>query len=600
MHLARRLVSVLLGTTLLATPLVLIAPAHADPVPRDETTLTGWGADWWAQSTAPASLTGKTVTAISGGWGHSLAATSDGAITAFGLNDRGQTTVPASLAGKTVTGVGAGYQHSLALTSDGTVTGWGYNNNGQVNVPASLLGKTVTAVAAGQYHSLALTSEGKIIGWGYNNDGQLNVPASVAAKTVTAIAAGPYNTLALTSDGVVTGWGYNAYGQGNVPASLTGKTVTAIAAGGTHSLAATDDGQVTTWGNIPAAPESLTGRTVTALAGGYDYSLALTSDGVVTAWGNSPATAVASSLTGRTVTAIAAGSYHGLAITTPAAVDTGVTGNALSTVAGTPVSFTPELIGTLDDPAAWTVTDSDGANDVTVTVDPATGVVVLSSAVAGVHELTLTIPSEDGDFVAALTLTVTPAPVRLAATTLTAAATQGLVMRGRKTRIRAAGLASSEPYTIMIGKRVAARGVAGGDGTVNRRVTVPVRTAEGRRSVKVTGSEPDRVGRTKLYVVRKKQLGLRLGTSTVQASDAQRVKVLRLAPGERVRVTYQGSRVSPRGAHANAQGVYRMTFTVGIYWGTKTVRVTGEFAGRKASRTFTVVRRTHRVSPVLG
>lgn len=122
MHLARRLVSLLLGTTLLATPLVLVAPAQADPIPREETTLTGWGSDWGGQLTLPEALTGKSVTAISGGWGHSLAATSDGAIVAFGLNDRGQTSVPVSLTGKTVTGVGAGYQHSLALTSDGAVT----------------------------------------------------------------------------------------------------------------------------------------------------------------------------------------------------------------------------------------------------------------------------------------------------------------------------------------------------------------------------------------------------------------------------------------------------------------------------------------------
>lgn len=600
MHLARRLVSLLLGTTLLATPLVLVAPAQADPIPRDETTLTGWGADWWGQSTAPGSLTGKVVTAVSGGWGHSLAATSDGGIVAFGLNDQGQTTIPDSLTGKSVTGVGAGYQFSLALTSDGAVTAWGSNSSGQVTVPSSLGGKTVTAVAAGQYHSLALTSDGKITGWGYNADGQLNVPVSVADKTVTAIAAGPYSTLALTSDGVVAAWGYNGWGQGNVPASLTGKTVTAIASGGTHSLAATADGQVTAWGSGPAVPESLTGKTVTALAAGYDYALALSSDGVVTAWGSSSATTVASSLTGRTVTAIAAGSYHGLAITTPAAVDTGLAGNAVSTAAGTPVSFTPELSGTLEDPSAWTVTDAGHADDVGVTIDQATGRIVLSSTAVGSHELTLTIPSEDGDFVATIALTVTAARVVPVATTLTVTAAKGLVMRGTRTRIRVAGLDPSEPYRLKIGRRVAATGVANSDGNVNRRVRVPVKTSEGRRLVKVIGSQADRVGTTRLYVVRKKLLGLRLRTSTVQASDAQRVRVFRLAPHERVRVTYQGRRISPRGAHANAQGVFAMTFRVGIYWGTKTVRVTGKYASRRAARTFTVVRRTHRVSPAQG
>lgn len=600
MHLARRLVSLLLGTTLLATPLVLVAPAQADPIPRDETTLTGWGSDWAGQAAVPVSLTGTSVTAISGGWGHSLAATSGGEVVGFGLNNWGQATAPASLADKAVTGVGAGYEFSLALTSDGAVTAWGSNSSGQLNVPASLVGKTVTAVAAGQYHSLALTSDGKITGWGYNADGQLNVPVSVAAKTVTAIAAGPYSTLALTSDGMIAAWGYNGAGQGNVPASLTGKTVTAIASGGTHSLAATSDGQVTAWGNSPAVPESLTGKTVIAVAAGYDYALALSTDGVVTAWGSSPATAVASSLTGRTVTAIAAGSYHGLAITTPAAADTGVVGNALATVAGTPVAFTPVLSGTLEDPAAWTVTDAGHADDVGVTIDQATGRIVLSSTAVGSHDLTLTIPSEDGDFVATIALTVTAARVVPVAATLTVTAAKRLVMRGTRTRIRVAGLDPSEPYRLTIGRRLAATGVAGSDGTVNRQVRVPARTSEGRRLVKAIGSQPDRVGTTRLYVLRKKLLGLRLGTSTVQASDAQRVRVFRLAPRERVRVTYQGRRISPRGAHADAQGVFVMTFQVGIYWGTKTVKVTGKYASRTASRTFAVVRRTHRVSPFPG
>lgn len=600
MHLARRLVSLLLGTTLLATPLVLVAPAQADPIPRVETTLTGWGSDWAGQAAVPASLTGMTVTAISGGWGHSLAATSDGGIVGFGLDDHGQTTIPDSLTGRSVTGVGAGYQFSLALTSDGVVTAWGSNSSGQVGVPSSLGGQTVTAVAAGQYHSLALTSDGKITGWGYNADGQLDVPESVAAKTVTAIAAGPYSTLALTSDGTVTAWGYNGWGQSNVPESLTGKTVTAIASGGSQSLAATSDGQVTAWGNSPAVPESLTGKTVTAVAAGYDYALALSSDGVVTAWGNSPATTVASSLTGRTVTAIAAGSYHGLAITTPAAVDTGVVGDALSTVAGTPVAFTPELSGTLEDPSAWTITDAGHTDDVDVTVDPTTGRIVLDSTVVGTHELTLTIPSEGGDFVAAITLSVTAARVVPAATTLTVVAAKGLVMRGSRTRVRIAGLDPSEPYRLTIGRRVAASGVAGSDGTVNRRVRVPARTSEGRRLVKVIGSQADRAGTTRLYVVRKKLLGLRLGTSTVQASDSQRVRVFRLAPRERVRVLFQGRRISPRGSRADAQGVFAMTFQVGIYWGAKTVKVTGKFAGRRASRTFTVVRRADRVSSQLG
>ncbi|WP_406505454.1 immunoglobulin domain-containing protein [Streptomyces sp. NBC_01602] len=202
-----------------------------------------------------------------------------GRVAAWGYNGSGQTDVPASLDGKTVTAIAAGQQHGLALTSEGKVTAWGNNDSGRTDVPASLAGETVTAIAAGEQHGLALTSEGKVTAWGNNGSGQTGVPASLAGKTVTAIAAGWYHSLALTSDGKVTAWGLNFGGQTDVPASLDGETVTAIAAGWRHSLALTSDGKVTGWGtNISGStdvPASLAGKTVTAIAAGDGYSLAV-------------------------------------------------------------------------------------------------------------------------------------------------------------------------------------------------------------------------------------------------------------------------------------------------------------------------------------
>ncbi|WP_406426857.1 immunoglobulin domain-containing protein [Streptomyces sp. NBC_01589] len=160
-----------------------------------------------------------------------------GRVAAWGYNGSGQTDVPASLDGKTVTAIAAGQQHSLALTSEGKVTAWGNNDSGRTDVPASLAGETVTAIAATGQHSLALTSEGKVAAWGLNFGGQTDVPASLDGETVTAIAAGWRHSLALTSDGKVTGWGTNISGSTDVPASLAGKTVTAIAAGDGYSLA---------------------------------------------------------------------------------------------------------------------------------------------------------------------------------------------------------------------------------------------------------------------------------------------------------------------------------------------------------------------------
>jgi len=59
-----------------------------------------------------------------------------------------------------MTAVAGGFAHTLGLKADGTVVGSGYNFNGQINVPAGL--RDVIAVAAGGYHSLALKSDGTV------------------------------------------------------------------------------------------------------------------------------------------------------------------------------------------------------------------------------------------------------------------------------------------------------------------------------------------------------------------------------------------------------------------------------------------------------
>jgi|GEM_PF-641641 len=255
-------------------------------------------------------LAGKTVVAIAAGSYHSLALCSDGTVAAWGGNSFGalgnstttDSPLPAAvnvagvLSGKRVTAVSAGYGHSLALCSDGTLAAWGYNafgqlgNNSTTNSPTPVLvstagpalaGKTVVAIAAGFYHSLALCSDGTVASWGCNKGGGLgsggtadsHVPVAVttsgtslAGKFVIAIAAGNGHNLALCSDGTLAAWGSNAVGSlgnnttvdGLVPAAvdaaladgsaLAGKTVVAIAAGDGESLALCSDGTLAAWG----------------------------------------------------------------------------------------------------------------------------------------------------------------------------------------------------------------------------------------------------------------------------------------------------------------------------------------------------------------
>ncbi len=252
-------------------------------------------------------LSGKILTAISGGYLHSLALCSDGSIAAWGYNVYGQlgdggssqNSVPVEvdrsgvLAGKTVIAVSAGSFHNLALCSDGTIVAWGFNNHGQlgngstatsrvpvlVKLIGALAGKHVVAVAAGAYHSFALCDDGSVVGWGYNDEGELgdggtstamipvevNVAGVLSGKRVASISTGQYHTMALCADGTLVSWGYNNRGQlgdGTTTTSgspveigkkgvLAGKLVISISAGNTHSLALCADGTLSSWGYNP-------------------------------------------------------------------------------------------------------------------------------------------------------------------------------------------------------------------------------------------------------------------------------------------------------------------------------------------------------------
>ena len=126
-------------------------------------------------------LSGRTVAAMTAGYYHSVVLCSDGAVAAWGYNADGElgdnitnnSTLPVAvntagvLSGKTVVAVAGGEGHSLALCADGTLAAWGRNLNGQlgnnstanspvaVAVSGSLLasGERYAAVIGGCYAS---------------------------------------------------------------------------------------------------------------------------------------------------------------------------------------------------------------------------------------------------------------------------------------------------------------------------------------------------------------------------------------------------------------------------------------------------------------
>ncbi|MBD2892565.1 hypothetical protein amrb99_14750 [Actinomadura sp. RB99] len=290
---------------------------------------------------------GVTVKQVSGGYGFSVALTSDGQVWAWGENPNGQlgdgTTnrshVPVRVAlpaGATVTAIATGDDHTLALTSTGRLLAWGYNDFGQIGdgsttdrlTPVAVdlpSGTTITAIGAGAGHSLAVTSAGRVLAWGYNNTGQLgignnndsSVPVQVPLPEdvrFTAVAGGSAHSLALSSTGQMWSWGWNNYGQlgnnsttsSNVPVRVhlpEDSTITSLGDGSGHgwfSLALDSDGQMLTWGDnsygqlgngtttrstVPIRVHPPDDTTITAIAGGDDHTVALTSEGSVLTWG---------------------------------------------------------------------------------------------------------------------------------------------------------------------------------------------------------------------------------------------------------------------------------------------------------------------------
>jgi alpha-tubulin suppressor-like RCC1 family protein len=274
------------------------------------------------------------VTAVSGGFGFSLALLSDGTVMAWGRGEAGRlgdgstanSDVPVAVSGLTgVTAIAAGNSHGLALLSNGTVMAWGGDGFDQLgdgkttnrDVPAPVPGLSgVTAIAAGGEHSLALLSDGTVMAWGSDGNGELgngttgvsSPPVAVSGLSgVTAVQAGDNHDLALMDDGTLKAWGGDLFGQlgdganstSTVPVAVSGVAgATAIAAGGDHSSAILADGSVMAWGrnrsgqlgdgtttdrNAPVAVSGLSG--VKAVAAGEQFSLALLTSNAVMAWG---------------------------------------------------------------------------------------------------------------------------------------------------------------------------------------------------------------------------------------------------------------------------------------------------------------------------
>jgi alpha-tubulin suppressor-like RCC1 family protein len=243
------------------------------------------------------------ITAVAGGWAHTLAAAIP-TMSMWGGEALGELgngtwfqkqTFPTHVVGPTwPIALATGRFFSLAVSSDRSVWSWGLD--GTKNVPQNPVGALgngcssflppnyafspfavrvqkqgggfltgISAVAAGTFHGLALQQDGRVWAWGSGGYGQIGdnaqnihcVATDIGLRSVKAVAAGSVSSFAIKSDGTLWGWGDNFYGElgiGQLPGTLVpvqvpinGKVV-AISSGVTHTLAITDDGAVWAWG----------------------------------------------------------------------------------------------------------------------------------------------------------------------------------------------------------------------------------------------------------------------------------------------------------------------------------------------------------------
>ena len=166
-------------------------------------------------------------------------------------------------------------------------------------------------------------------------------------------------------------------------------------------------------------------------------------------------------------------------------------------------------------------------------------------------------------------------------------AADSIVRSGRYVRVNATGLFPREAFTVAVDGQTVKSGLATTRGTVGASVKVPTTLPEGPAEVTLTAASGS-TGSTSIHVITAKMLGVSASPTSVARNGNSTATVTGLAPGETVKVTFNGSRVSPLGATAASDGTYEVPFSVKTRLGDRPLKATGAFFGRVGTATVTV------------
>lgn len=220
-----------------------------------------------------------------------------------------------------------------------------------------------------------------------------------------------------------------------------------------------------------------------------------------------------------------------------------------------------------------------------VAIEGATGkTFTLTSAQLG-HKITVKVTAVKENYVPVSDVSD---PTGVVGKALDVAVAKDVVLTGRSVKVTATGLTKLENYTITIGGVVAKSYHASYSGTVAAYVRVPDSVPDGPAEVVVKAAS-GLYGTTSLYNAQpEKSFTVVPSDESAARGSLTSVTVTGMAPGERVRVTFGGSGVSPYGAVADANGSYTLSYSVGNRLGDRQLKVTGMYYKRTGFATVTV------------